>query len=162
MQLVQSGEIQIAAIHQIIRARFDCQVVEDVDLVGLAVGDVNEAGDETAQIEQRVQFDCHLGGAKRRSRIHRQTQIDRRGVEVHSERFVGIQRASHRNQMLSNIGIDLPGSRSIRVGQRIARNRRTSKAHVIHIDRTQQTQKCAEAPFHHRRFLGTNKSLEMS
>ncbi len=138
MQLVQSAEIQMATIHQVIRAGLDRQVIEDIDFVGLAVGDVNEAGDRASQIEQRVQFDCPFGGSKRRSRIHRQTQLDRCGVErvyrrvqVHLKRFAGIQRARHRNQMLRKIGVDLPGTRSIRVSQCIARNCRTSKAHVI-------------------------------
>lgn len=69
MQLVQPGEIQIAAIHQVIRTGFDHQIVEDVDLVGLAVGDVTEAGDRAAQVEQRVQFDGRLGRSKRSPRI---------------------------------------------------------------------------------------------
>ena len=81
MQLVQSGEIQIAAIHQVIRAWLDRQIVEDIDLVRLAIGDVNEGGDGTTQIEKRVQFDCRLGGSKRCPWINRQTQIDRRGIE---------------------------------------------------------------------------------
>jgi hypothetical protein len=33
------------------------------------------------QIEQRVQLHGRLGGAKRRPREHRQTQIDGRGIE---------------------------------------------------------------------------------
>jgi hypothetical protein len=138
MQLVQPGKIQIAAIRQILRAGFDHQIVEDVDLVGLAVGDVNEAGDGAAQIEQRLQFDGRLGGSKRCPWIHRQAQIDRGGieridrrVEAHAQRFVGIQRAGYRNQMLGQIGIDLPGARRIRIGQRIARNGRAAKSHVV-------------------------------
>ena len=104
MQLVKSGEIQIAAIHQVIRTGFDHQIVEDIDLVGLAVGDVNEAGDRAAQVEQRVQFDGRLCGSKRCPRIHRQTQIDGGGVEgidrrieIHTKRLAGIQRACHCN-----------------------------------------------------------------
>lgn len=136
MRLVQSGEIEIAAIHQVICAGFYHQIVEDIDLVGLAVGDVNEAGDGAAQVEQRVQFDGRFGGTKRCPRIHRQAQIDGRGIEgiyrrfeIHDKRFADIQGARHRNQVLRQIGVDLPGSG--RVCQSIAGNRRTAKSHVV-------------------------------
>ena len=138
VQLVQSAEIQIATVHQIIRAGLDNQVVENIDFVGLAICDVNEAGDRAAQIEQRVQFDCRLGGSKRRPRIHGQAKIDCRGIErvhrrvqVHAQRLAGIQRSRHCNEMLSKIGINLPRSRGVRIGQGIARYCRTSKAHVV-------------------------------
>ena len=77
----QAGEVQITTVHQIERARLDQQVVEYVDLVRLAVGDVDETGDGAAQIEQRVQFDGRLGAAKGRPRIDRQTQIDGGRIE---------------------------------------------------------------------------------
>ena len=138
MQPIQSGEIQIAAIHQVIRAWFYHQIVEDIDLVGLAVGDVNEAGDRAAQVEQRMQFDGRFGGSKRCPRIHRQTQIDGGGVEgidrcieIHAKRLAGVQRARQRNQVLRQIGVDLPGACRIRIGQRIAGNRRTAKSQVV-------------------------------
>ena len=138
MQLVQSGEVQIAAIHQVIRTWFDHQIVEDIDLVGFAVGDVNEAGDRAAQIEQRMQFDGRLGGSKRRPGKHRQAQIDGRGIEgiyrrieIHVKRLAGIQWARDRNQVLRQISVDLPKACSIRVGHRIAGNRLTAKSHVV-------------------------------
>ena len=138
MQLVQAAEIQIATIEQVKSTGLDCQVVEDIDLVRLAIGDVNEGGNRSAQIEQRVQFDRCFGRSKRRPRIDRQAQIDGRRVErvhrriqLHAKWFAGIQWPRHRDQMLGKVCIDLPGARSVRVGQCIARNRRTSKAHVI-------------------------------
>ena len=138
MQPIQSCEIEIAAIHQVIRTWFDHQIVEQIDFVGLAVGDVNEAGNGSAQVEQRMQFDGCFGGSKRCPRIHRQTQIDSGGIEgihrrieIDAKRFAGIQRARHRNQVLRKIGVDLPGSRRVRIGQRIAGNRRTAKSHVV-------------------------------
>ena len=138
VQFVQPPEIQIRAIHQVKRARFDRQFVEPLDVVSLPVGDVNKAGNRSFQIEQRMQFDCRFGGSKRRPRIHRQTQIDRcrveridRCVQVHAHRLVGIQRAGDRDQMLGEIGIDLPRTCGIRVRQRVARNRLAPKSHVI-------------------------------
>lgn len=61
MQAVQPGEVQIAAIHQVICSWLDNQIVENIDLVGLAVCDVNETGNRAAQVQQRMQFDGRLG-----------------------------------------------------------------------------------------------------
>ena len=114
------------------------RVVQHIDLVGLAVGDVNEAGDAAMQIQQGVQLDSGLGGAKRRPGMQEQTQVDGAGVErvdsciqVDAQRLLGIQRSGHTNQMLCKIGIDLPRTGGVRIGQRVARNRSAAKAHVV-------------------------------
>ena len=104
----------------------------------LAVGDVDEAGNGATQVEQRVQLDGCLGTAKRSPRINRQTQVDGGGVErvngrvqIDAQWLVDVQRTCHTNQVLRKFGVDLPRSSGIRVGQRIARNRLATKAHVI-------------------------------
>lgn len=51
------------------------QLIEDIDLVHLAIPDVNENRDVAAQVEQRVQFNRRLGGSERSPRKHRQAQI---------------------------------------------------------------------------------------
>ena len=138
VHLVEPSEIEIAAIHQIERSWLDSQLVEHVHFVSLAVGDVNEAGNRTAQVEQGMQTNCRFGGTKRRPRIHRQTQVDGGGVEgiyrriqIDPHRFVDVQRSCHRDQVLREVCINLPRPSSVRVGQRIARNGRAAKAHVI-------------------------------
>ncbi len=138
MNDVQPAEVQISPIQQIEGPSFDRQVVQHIDLVGLAVGDVNEAGNGAMQVQQRVQLDSDLGGAKRRPRMKRQTQIDGAGIEridrrvqIDSQRLLGVQRPGYGNQMLGEVGINLPGSCGIRVGQGVARNRRAAKAHVV-------------------------------
>ena len=90
------------------------------------------------QVEQRVQFDRTLCSTKRSPRIHRQTQIDRsrielinRCVQIDNERLVDIKQPRNPNQMLSVVVIDLPRTRRIRIGQRNARQLRTSKSHVV-------------------------------
>ena len=135
---VQPSEIEIAAIHQVERTRLDDKVVQDVDFVRLAVGYVNETRNCAAQVEQCVQLDSSLGGSKRRLGINRQTQVDRRCVEridccvqIDAQRFAGIQRARNSNEVLREVGIDLPGPSRVRIGQRIARNRLTAESHVI-------------------------------
>ena len=134
----QPGEIEVAPIHQVERPRLQHQRVHHVDLVRLAIGDVNETGDIASQVQQRVQLDGCLGRTKRRPGKHRQTQVDGAGiegvdrrVEFQSKRLRGVQGSRQANQMLGEVGIDLPRACSVRVGQRIARNRLAAKPHVV-------------------------------
>ena len=138
MDVVQSGNVQIAPIHQVEGTSLDHQVVQHIDLVGLPVCDVNEAGDGAMQVQQRVQLDGRFGGAKRCPRMQRQTQIDGGSVEgvngriqIDAQRLLGIQRSGHTNQVLGKVRIDLPRSGGVRIGQRVARNRLTTKTHVV-------------------------------
>ena len=142
-------EIQITPIHQIKRPGLQHQIVHDVDLVRLAVGNVNEAGDVASQIEQRMQFDRRLGRAKRRPGEHRQAQVDgacvervNRSIEFQSKRFLGVQGTRQANQVLGEIGIDLPRASGVCIGQRVARNRLTTETHVV-----QPTSLCAQVDF---------------
>ena len=138
MNLKQAREVEVAPIEQIESSGLDHQVVEYVDLVGLAIGNANEAGYGTTQVQQCMQLDGGLGAAKRSPRVNRETQVDRRriegidgGVQIHPQRFVDIQRSCNRDQVLRVVGINLPRSGRIRIGQRVARDRRAAKAHVV-------------------------------
>jgi len=134
----QSLEIQVPTIEQVVRARLDVQQVQGVDLVGLAVADVNESGYGAAQVQQGMQFDSRLVRAKRCPWIQRQTKVYRRGIEgvdgciqVDRHRLFGIQRARHGDQVLRKVGVDLPRARCIGVGQGVARNGLAAQPHVI-------------------------------
>ena len=134
----QALEIQVPTIEQVIGARLDVQQVQCVDLVGLAVADVNESGDGAAQVQQGVQFDSCLVRAKRCPRINRQAQVYRRGIEgvnggiqVDRHGLFGIQRARHGDQVLREVGVDLPRPGCIGVGQGVARNCLAAQTHVI-------------------------------
>ena len=81
VEAIEAFEVEEATIHDVESARLGQQLVEDVDLVHLAITDVNEGGDVAAQIEQCMQLDGCLGRAEYRPRKYRQTQIDSRGVE---------------------------------------------------------------------------------
>ena len=81
MQDVQSREIQIPAIHHVNRTGFRDQHVQDIDVVQLSIGDVNEARDRTAQIEQRMHLHGGLGRAEERPREDRQAEVDCRRIE---------------------------------------------------------------------------------
>jgi len=134
----QSLEIQVPAIEQVVRARLDVQQVQGVDLVSLAVADVNECGDAAAQVQQGVQFDSRFVRSKRRPGINRKAQVYRRGVEgvdgciqVDRHRVLGIQGPRHGNQVLRKVGVDLPRSGCIGIGQSVARNGLAAQTHVI-------------------------------
>src|SRR5690606_28395946 len=77
----QARKIGEAAVHDVESARFRQQLIEDIDLVQLAVAYMNKTRDIAAQIEQRVHLHGGFGRAKWRPRKHRQTQIDRGGIE---------------------------------------------------------------------------------
>ena len=135
---VQAREVQIASIQQIERSRLDGQRIQSVHLVHLAVADVNEAGNIAPQIQQGMQLDSRLGFAKRSPRVQRQTQIDRgciqrvdHSVQVHAKGVVRIQRASHANQGLAQIGVELPRARGVCIGKGVSGDSRATKTHVV-------------------------------
>jgi hypothetical protein len=130
--------VEVATIRQIERPWLDNKIVQHVDLMSLAVRNTDKAWDRALQVEQPMEFDRTLCSTKRYPRINRQAQIVRgrikhtnRCVQIDTERLVGTKRPRNPNQMLSVIGIDLPWTRRIRIGQRIARKRRASKSHVV-------------------------------
>ncbi len=56
--------------------------------------------------------------------------VDRR-VEFQAKRLLGVQWPRNANQTLGEVGIDLPQTGGVSVGQRVARNRLATKAHVM-------------------------------
>lgn len=81
MQRLKSGEIQIAAIDNDDRTGWPLNQVQYIDVVHFASRDIDENRNRAAQIDDRVGFDCRLGGSKIRPRKQRQTQIDGRRVQ---------------------------------------------------------------------------------
>ena len=65
MHEMESGKIEIGAIHDIEGAGFGNQDVEDVDIVQLSIGNVHECGDMATQVQQGMEFDRRLGLAER-------------------------------------------------------------------------------------------------
>lgn len=138
MHLVESGEIQVAAVHQIERSRLEEYTVKNVDLVHLAVIDVDKREDLPSQIQQIMRLDGGLFGARRRPRMQRQAQVDGCGIEgldgsvqIDVQGVLGIQGPGDGNQMLSEVLENLPRSFGDRVGQLVARNGLATKSHVV-------------------------------
>src|SRR5260370_37090392 len=110
MEYIKEREVDVAAIHDIDGARFGEQQIEGVNVVQLAVRDVDEARDVAAQIEQGVHLHRRLGGAKMRPWKQRQAQVDGGGVQsvdcigqLQSEAFVGIKLPRLGNQPLCEL-----------------------------------------------------------
>src|SRR5216683_7153783 len=61
VKAVQPLEVEKAPIHDVERPGLGQQLIEDVDLVHLAVADMDEGWDVAAQIEQRMQLDRRFG-----------------------------------------------------------------------------------------------------
>ena len=134
----QSLEIQVPAIEQVVRAGLDVQQVQGVDLVCLAVADVNECGDGAAQVQQGVQLDSRFVRSKRRPGINRKAQVYRRSVEdidcyvqVDRQRVLGIQGPRHAKQVLREVGVDLQRLGCIGIGQGVARNGLAAQPYVM-------------------------------
>ena len=141
MQRVQALEVHVAAVHDVEGTGFECQHVEHVDVVQFAVADVDEGWDRPAQVQQRVQLDGRLGGAKRRPVEQGQTQIDGAGVQrvdrvvqANVQRIARVKFAGSANQHRSQVRPDAPVAGLVGIGQRGAFDGR-AKAHRIQLAR---------------------------
>ena len=115
MEAIEALEIEEATIHDVESSGLRQQLVKNVDLVHLAITDVNEGGDVATQIEQRMQLDGCFGRTEHGPRGNRQTQIDGGGVErvdgflqIDAEGFLRIQPPGNADQALGKIGVDAP------------------------------------------------------
>ena len=78
---VKPGEIEIAPIHQIEGSRFQEEMVEDIDIVDLAVGNKDNGRNTSMQIQKRVQFDSAFVFAELGPWKERQAEIDGGGIQ---------------------------------------------------------------------------------
>ena len=125
MQRLQSGEIEVAAIDDHDGARRPLNHVEDLDVVHLAGGDMDENGNGATQIDNRVGLDSRLGRAKVGPRKQTQTQVDGGGVH-RVERFFDPQSNvvalmdfdCGRNQSMTECFEQSPIASFVGVGQR--------------------------------------------
>jgi hypothetical protein len=81
MQSEPAGEVGEAVIHDERAAGFGYQDVEHIDLVHLAVADVDEGWNVAAQVEQRMHLDGRFGLMKARPGKDAQAQVDGCGIE---------------------------------------------------------------------------------
>lgn len=139
MEGIQTSEVQIATIHDIEGAGFDDELVEDSDIVELAVGDSEERGNGSFQVEQRVQLDGPLVLSESGPREKGKTQIDGGGVEgigrfvqIGDEAVVSIEILGDANQHVCKVGKDAPISVVVGVRQ-CASGNPAADSHVIEL-----------------------------
>ena len=76
MDRVQPGEVQVGAVQDVECSRFECDLIEDVDVVDFGVGDEDDGGDVVLQIEQGMELDSALVLSELCPREEGKTQID--------------------------------------------------------------------------------------
>ena len=81
MHGVPASKIGEAPIHDVKAASFGYQDVEHIDLVHLAIADMNEGWNVAAQVKQRMHLNGGLGGAEVCPGKDAQAQVDGRGIE---------------------------------------------------------------------------------
>ena len=121
----QPLEVEVGPVHHLDRRRLRDQQVERVDVVQLAVGNVDEAENAAAQVQQRVHLHGGLGAAERRQGEQRQAQVDGGRVQrVHCVRQLqaqilpGVQLARLGDQPLRELRVNAPIPAFAGVGQR--------------------------------------------
>ena len=92
MQDVESLEVEIAAVHDVVGAGHGHKMIQNVDVVQFSVGNQDEFGNVALEIQQRMQFDCSLWLAETSPRETAKgtgrwwwRQGVNRGVEVETE-----------------------------------------------------------------------------
>ena len=126
---VEPLEVGVAAIEQIESSGLDRDLVEEIDVVKLAIRDVDEARNRATQIDLRVQLDGALAPAKPRPRKEGEAEVDGRRIEsvdrllqFHAERVVGVELARTLDEGMSEIGINAPVARFVGIGEGAASN----------------------------------------
>ena len=125
MQGEPASEVGEATIHDVKAASFWYQDVEHIDLVHLAIGDVNEGWNVAAQVEQRMHLDGSFCSAKMCPWKDAQTQVDGRGVECigrllqfHRKAVAGVKHSGDLNEAYREILVDVPVALFVGIGQR--------------------------------------------
>ena len=115
MYVVESGVIKVATVHDIEGSGLRNEVIEDVDVVDLAIGNECPGRDATLQIEQGMQFDSCLCSSERGPWEQFQTEINRgrvkcidRLLEFQPKVIFRVELSCLRDQHLGEIGIDAP------------------------------------------------------
>lgn len=124
MEAMKPLEVKIGAVHHVDGAEFGHELVEDVDVMGFGFGNVDEGGDVSLQVQQGMDFNASLGGAKRRPPEQRQAKVDGSRVkcvdgfgELQLEILCVIQWAGDADQPLGEVGVHLPVAKLVGLGQ---------------------------------------------
>ena len=81
VQHIKAGKVDVATIHDVDGSGFRQEHIEGMNVVQLAIRDVDKTRNVAPQVEQRVHLHRRLGGAEVRPRKDRQAQSDGRRVQ---------------------------------------------------------------------------------
>ena len=122
---VPASKIGEAPIHDVKAASFGYQNVEHIDLVHLAIADMNEGWNIAAQVKQRMHLNGSLGGAEACPGKDAQAQVDGRGIEcvdrlfqLDSKAVAGVKLSCNLDQAHREIHIDAAVALLVGIGQR--------------------------------------------
>ncbi len=76
MDSVKTGQIDITPIHDMECTRLYVDLIEDVHIVNLSMGDNDHRGDTSPEIEKRVKLDCPFAFSEFCPWEERQAKID--------------------------------------------------------------------------------------
>lgn len=137
LEAIESFEINVSSIHDIVGTWFDGKLIEDSHIVRFALGNADKTRDAATEIKEGVQFDSRFASPKLGPRKEREAEIDGGGIEsvdglvqCESERLVDVEGAGLGNQDLGEVVKDPPVVNAIGVSKCASRNC-PSKASVI-------------------------------
>jgi len=137
MDGIKTFEIQISAVDNVEGSWFEGQLIENFDVVNLAMGDNYKRGDASSEIQEGMQFHSAFVGSELGPREKGKTQIDSGRVQgiggliqFDAEGIVGVEATSLAYKDLGKVGIDSPISDLVGMSQSIARDV-PSEAHMI-------------------------------
>ena len=129
VDLVETGKIQIAAIHDIDGPKLDDQLVEDIDIVNFPRGDDHHRRDVPVQIQKGMEFYCPFAFPELGPGEKGQTEVDGgriqgidRLIQFDTEGIGGVKFSGFRNKDLSEVGINPPVPGLIGMREGIAGN----------------------------------------
>ncbi len=122
---VPASKIGEAPIHDVKAASFGYQDVEHIDLVHLAIADMNEGWNIAAQVKQRMHLNGSLGGTEACPGKDAQAQVNGRGIEcvdrlfqLDSKAVAGVKFSGCLDQAHREIHIDAAVALLVGIGQR--------------------------------------------
>src|ERR1035437_5795382 len=127
VESMESGEVEIAAIHDVERARFPDQLVEDVHVMHTARRDNDDGGKVALEGQRGVEFDGGLVAAEGGPRKQREAEVNGGGIqsvssglEFAAKRFIGVERGGLLDEHLGEIAKDTPVPLFVGHRQRVA------------------------------------------
>jgi hypothetical protein len=127
VEAMPAGEVEIATIHDVERAGFPDELVEEVDVMNIARGDNDDGGKVALERQQGVKFDGGLVLPKGGPRKERKAEVNGGGIqriggglEFKMERLIGVKRGGLPNEDLGEIGKDAPVAIFVGTGQSAA------------------------------------------